>query len=74
MGVLKHSFRVGAKHFSLAFDGGRTAPYHIIEKRGRYVGSLWLGLNSLKWILKTWDELRQSLELKGFFSIFTNRV
>uniref|UniRef100_A0A2N9I4J4 Reverse transcriptase domain-containing protein n=1 Tax=Fagus sylvatica TaxID=28930 RepID=A0A2N9I4J4_FAGSY len=66
-GVQKHSFRVGAKLFSLAFDGGRTAPYQVIEKRGKYVGSLWLGLNSLKWILKTWDELRQSLELKGFF-------
>jgi hypothetical protein len=51
-GVLRQNFRVGAKLFSLAFDGGRTAPYHILEKRGNFVGSLWLGLDSLKWLLK----------------------
>jgi hypothetical protein len=58
---------VGAKSFFLVFDGGRTAPYDIIEKRGKFVGSLWLGLENLKWLLQTWDLLRQSSELKGFF-------
>jgi hypothetical protein len=58
---------VGAKFFSLAFEGGRAAPYHITEKRGRYFGSLWLGLQSLKWLLTTWGVLRQTEDLKGFF-------
>ena len=58
---------MGAKSFSLAFDGGRTAPYHIVEKRGKFVGSLWLGSNNLKWLLQTWVLLRQGSELKGFF-------
>ncbi len=58
---------MGAKSFSLVFDGGRTAPYHIIEKRGKFVGSLWLCLDNLKWLLQTWGLLRQSSELKGFF-------
>jgi hypothetical protein len=61
------SFRVGAKHFSFDFDGGRTAPYHITEKRGRFVGSLWLGLKSLHWLTETWGSLRQTEDLKGFF-------
>ena len=61
------SFWVGAKLFSLAFDGGRAAPYYIIEKRGRFFGSLWLGLKSLKWLLTTWGVLRQIEDLKGFF-------
>uniref|UniRef100_A0A2N9EUT4 Uncharacterized protein n=1 Tax=Fagus sylvatica TaxID=28930 RepID=A0A2N9EUT4_FAGSY len=60
-------FRVGAKNFSLAFDGGRAAPYHILEKRRKFVGSLWLGLKSLKWVLTTWNVLRQCMDLKGFF-------
>jgi hypothetical protein len=58
---------VGAKSFFLVFDGGRTAPYHIIEKRGKFVGSLWLGLDNLRWVLQTWGLLQQSSELKGFF-------
>jgi hypothetical protein len=58
---------MGAKHFSFDFDGGRTAPYHITEKRGRFVGSLWLGLKSLHWLIDTWGVLRQTAELKGFF-------
>ncbi len=58
---------MGAKSFFLVFDGGRTAPYHIIEKRGKFVGSLWLGLDNLRWVLQTWGLLQQSSELKGFF-------
>ena len=61
------SFRVGAKHFSFDFDGGRASPYHITEKRGRFVGSLWLGLKSLHWLINTWGLLRQTEDLKGFF-------
>lgn len=60
-------FRVGAKSFSLAFDGGRAAPYHILEKRKKFVGSLWLGLESLRWVLETWKVLRLCKDLKGFF-------
>jgi hypothetical protein len=58
---------VGAKQFFFDFDGGRTAPYHITEKRGRFVGSLWLGLKSLHWLIATWGLLRQTEDLKGFF-------
>ncbi len=35
-------FRLGAKIFTLLFDGGRVAPYLIKERRGRFQGSLWL--------------------------------
>jgi hypothetical protein len=35
----------------LGFDGGRVDPYHISEKRGRFKGSLWLGLKGLRWAL-----------------------
>ena len=61
------SFRVGAKKFFFDFDGGCTAPYDITEKRGRFVGSLWLGLKSLHWLIETWGLLRQTEDLKGFF-------
>jgi hypothetical protein len=40
-------FRVGAKCFTLAFDGGRFSPYHITERRGKFGGSLWLGFEGL---------------------------
>jgi hypothetical protein len=66
-GLLKHSFRVGEKSFFLVFDGGRTAPYHIIEKRGKFVGSLWLGVDNLRWVLQTLGLLQKSSKLKGFF-------
>jgi hypothetical protein len=58
---------VGAKSFFLVFDGGRTASYHIIEKRGKFVGSLWLGVDNLRWVLQIWGLLQYSSELKGFF-------
>ena len=61
------SFRVGAKQFCFDFDGGRTAPYHITERRGHFVGSLWLGLKSLHLLIETWGLLRQIEDLKGFF-------
>ena len=67
MGSRVCSFRVGAKHFFFDFDGGRTAPYHITEKRGRFVGSLWLGWKSLHWLIEAWSSLRQTADLKGFF-------
>ena len=58
---------MGAKSFSLFFYGGCTARYHIIEKRGKFIGPLWLGLENLKWLLQTWDLLSQGSELKGLF-------
>ena len=67
MGSCVCSFCVGAKQFSFNFDGGRTTPYHITEKRGHFVGSFWLGLKSLHWLIETWGSLRQTEDLKGFF-------
>ena len=63
-------FHVGAKRFALTFDGSCTTPYHIMERRGRFFGSLWLGLDGLKWLLAEWAFLRLSPELKGFFRFF----
>jgi hypothetical protein len=61
---------VGAKNFTLAFDGGRAAPYHITERRGKFYGSLWLSQDGLHWLLAEWSSLRQSTDLKGFFRFY----
>lgn len=66
MGVREVSIRVGVKQFSLTFEGGQVAPYHIIERRGKFVSSLWLGMASLKWVFLTWSTLCKSSDLKGF--------
>ena len=59
-----------AKHFTLDFDGGRSAPYHIKERRGKFVGSLWLGFKGLQWLLTEWATLRSCADLKGFFRFY----
>jgi hypothetical protein len=61
---------VGAKRFTLAFDGGRSAPYHITERRGKFGGSLWLGFEGLQWLLAEWASLRTCPDLKGFFRFY----
>ncbi len=66
----KALFLVGAKNFLLTFDGGRTAPYHITERRGKFFGSLWLGLAGLQWLLAEWASLRQVADSKGFFRFY----
>uniref|UniRef100_A0A2N9IMC9 Reverse transcriptase domain-containing protein n=1 Tax=Fagus sylvatica TaxID=28930 RepID=A0A2N9IMC9_FAGSY len=63
-------FRVGVKRFTLAFDGGRSAPYHIMERRRKFVGSLWLGFEGLQWLLAEWASLRTCTDLKGFFHFY----
>ena len=71
LGVREVMFRVGVKQFLLAFEGGRAAPYHITERRGKFVGSLCLGMASLKWVLSTWGMLCKSSDLKGFLGLIT---
>jgi hypothetical protein len=60
-------FRLGAKTFTLLFDGGRVAPYLIKERRGRFQGSLWLNLSGLKWLLGVIEQVRLKDDKKGFF-------
>jgi hypothetical protein len=60
-------FRLGAKTFTLLFDGGRVAPYLIKERRGRFQGSLWLNLIGLKWLLGVIEQVRLKEDKKGFF-------
>ena len=60
-------FQLGAKTFTLLFDGGRVAPYLIKERRGRFQGSLWLNLNGLKWLLGVIEQVRLKKDKKGFF-------
>lgn len=45
------SFRIDSKTFSLGFDGGRVDPYHIMERKCLFKGSLWLSLRGLRWVL-----------------------
>ena len=54
------------------FDGGRSAPYHIKERRGKFIGSLWLGFKGLQWLLTEWATLRSCADLKGFFRFYRN--
>jgi hypothetical protein len=60
-------FQMGAKTFTLVFDGGRVAPYLIRERRGRFKGSLWLNLIGLKWLLGVIEQVRLKDDKKGFF-------
>uniref|UniRef100_A0A2N9HG92 Endonuclease/exonuclease/phosphatase domain-containing protein n=1 Tax=Fagus sylvatica TaxID=28930 RepID=A0A2N9HG92_FAGSY len=64
-------FRIDAKTFTLEFEGGRTDPYHIKERRNRYRGSLWIGLRGLKWLLGELEALRKpAAKLVGFFQFY----
>ena len=49
-------FRIDSKLFTLGFDGGRADPYHIMESKGRFQGSIWLGIKGLHWTI---GELRK---------------
>jgi hypothetical protein len=52
------SFRIDSKLFSLGFDGGRFDPYHVMERRGNFQGSLWLGIRGLRWTLDEMGKLK----------------
>jgi hypothetical protein len=63
-----NAFSIDSKAFTLVFDGGRTDPYNIKERRGRFRGSLWVGLEGLRWLLDVFSKIRsQSQNLEGFF-------
>uniref|UniRef100_A0A2N9FRJ8 Reverse transcriptase domain-containing protein n=1 Tax=Fagus sylvatica TaxID=28930 RepID=A0A2N9FRJ8_FAGSY len=48
--------------------GGRANPYNILKRRGRYRGSLWVGLTGLRWLLDVFARLRNPNQTKeGFF-------
>ena len=49
-------FRIDSKLFTLGFDGGRADPYHIMESKGHFQGSIWLGIKGLHWTI---GELRK---------------
>ena len=42
-----NAFSIDSKAFTLGFEGGRKDPYHIMESKGRFCGSLWIGLGGL---------------------------
>jgi hypothetical protein len=67
-------FIIDSKTFTLGFDVGRADPYHIMERRGRFRGSLWLGLGGLRWLVNVIFKLRNSTcTLEGFFEFFRDR-
>ena len=46
-------------------------PYHIMECRGRFGGSLWIGIGGLRWILRVFAKVRTTMSpLEGFFEFF----
>jgi hypothetical protein len=64
-------FLIDSKSFTLGFDGGRMDPYHIMERRGRFRGSLWIGIGGLRWILGVIAKARTTTSpLEGFFEFF----
>jgi hypothetical protein len=63
-----NAFSIDSKAFTLGFDGGRMDPYHIMERRGRFRGSLWVALGGLRWLLDMLAKLHnQTQKLEGFF-------
>jgi hypothetical protein len=63
-----NEFCIDSKVFKLAFDGGRVDPYHIMERRNRFRGSLWIGITGLRWLLDIFVKIRTTNQpLEGFF-------
>ena len=55
----------------MGFKGGRTDPYHIMERRGRFRGSLWVGSRGLKWLMEEMGGMmKPGSHLEGFFRFF----
>ena len=66
-----NTFIIDSKIFTLDFDGGRMDPYHIMERRGRFRGSLWLGMGGLRWLVNVILKIRTlACTLEGFFEFF----
>jgi hypothetical protein len=62
--TIGNAFCIGSK----AFDGGRMDPYNIMEQKGHFQGSLWVGLSGLRWLLDVFAKLRNSNQtIEGFF-------
>jgi hypothetical protein len=65
------TFLIDSKKFTLGFNGGHRDPYHIMERQGRFRGSLWVGLGGLCWLLDLIAKVRNSTpSLEGFFEFF----
>jgi hypothetical protein len=63
-----NAFCIDSKAFTLLFDGGRADPYNIKEHRGRFRGSLWVGLSGLRWILDVFVKLRNlNQTIEGYY-------
>lgn len=55
----------------MVFGGGRNDPYHIIERRGNFRGSIWVSMKGLRWLIGVWDKLcRLPEHSKGYFQSF----
>jgi hypothetical protein len=55
----------------LSFEGGRADPYHIMERRGRFRGSLWVGSRGFKWLMEEMGVMmKPGSHLEGFFRLF----
>ncbi len=66
--TIGNEFCIDSKAFKLAFDGGRVDPYHIMERRGRFRGSLWIGITGLRWMLDNFVTIKNTNQtLEGFF-------
>jgi hypothetical protein len=66
-----NTFIIDSKIFTLDFDGGRMDPYHIMERRGRFRGSLWLGMGGLRWLVNVILKIcTLACTLEGFFEFF----
>jgi hypothetical protein len=64
-------FSIDSKSFTLGFSGVRVDPYHIMERRGWFRGSLWVGLGGLHWMLDVMVKLcTLTQKLEGFFEFF----
>jgi hypothetical protein len=64
-------FIIDSKTFTLGFDGGRVDPYHIMERRGRFCGSMWLDLGGLRWLVNVILKLRNwNGTLARFFEFY----
>lgn len=64
-------FSIDSKSFTLGFFGGRVDPYHVMERRGRFRGSLWVGLGGLHWMLDVMVKLcTPTQKLEGFLEFF----
>jgi hypothetical protein len=65
-----NEFCIDSKVFKLAFDGGKVDLYHIMECRGRFKGSLWIGITGLRWMLDILVKIRTTNQTLERFFVF----